>query len=352
MNQLKLRKKYILLLIPAVLVLLCALFFMMPRRPDPLKLLAKTSDPKEQALCLTARLASHPEDSASWEQLLSYYQLQGADALTLQAAAAKAASQTGLDFSRFTVPHGQAALSVPLDANPGGIAHGSATLRAYPKAEALAQAGEVVYLSRADGLYAAYHGLEIRLNGAVADNLIPAESGLYFLDTTEKKVKYLSEDGCFILPVSSVSARSFVFLDDSLYLSGTDGMLYQIKKMLTGKPETVMLDTPAQLSGLCVAEGRLYAAWQDPATTLPVGILLLEADGSFSAILPSSASSLVTDGQDALYYLNEQGFPCRLSLTDRTASILAEKKALLLGAGHKGIYYLTEKGRIRRLPKT
>lgn len=346
MIQTKIKKPVKAGIITGAAVLLAAaiglLLFFLLKRPDPRALLKRAPDAATENLCLMALLERDPADAESWARLLENYCALGADPLTLQAAQKAAEEACGLSFTlpaEAAVPE-SSGQDAPLCENPGGIAQGGRLLKDFPGAGALAAAGDLVYLSMPDGIYAHYQGLSIRISTARADFLLPAENGLYYLNTIEKRVQYIAKDGHTVKTLSSIPAGTFVFAGTTLFIAGTDGLLYQ-----DGQP----LETSQPVRSLCVAGGVVYASCYDPATERASGILALSDAGEMHAVLPSPASQLTAGEGGLVYYINENGYPCRFDPQSREAVILKEKTARALGCSGRRVYYINEKNQFKRL---
>lgn len=325
------------IIIGATLIAAAVLLFFLLRpvrkSPDPYSLLEQAETPLRQNLCLTAILRKNETDAESWERLLANYAALGADPLTLQATASAASTACGRDFPLPETAETDSSWPKPYDGIPGGIAHNGVLLKQYPEAAALAADGDLVYLSQADRLYACFNGLSVRISTASADNLIPAEGGLYYLNTTLKRVQFIAQDGHETRTRSAIPAVSFAFVDETLYIAGVDGVLYR-------EDEPVKLSLSVRT--LCMAGGTLYAACED-------GILAISDAGDAETVLPSRVYSLTAADDGRLYYINENGYPCRYNPAARESVILTEKQARAVGASGDKVYYLNENNQLRQI---
>lgn len=301
--------------------------FLPQKKADPRVLLSKAERLSEQNLCLLAILERQPEDEESWRQLLTHYQLLGADPLTLSATL-KASGLT-LSLPQEVTPQKEEPGAI---VGVGGMVQ-NGTRCDQLQAEELAFDGETYYLAREDGLYALYHGLEIKLSPIRAERLLAAENGLYFINTTAKRAQYIARDGHRIETLNSVPAADLSFHQDALWIVGADGKLYR---------DETLFEADYQFEGLCLLGDRLYAQAAE-------GILGITADGA-ELLLPSPVSGLIA-GKDCLYYLNENGYPSRFDPTKAEAAILKEKIAFALSYDEHRLYYLNKHGKIKRINK-
>ncbi|MBR6793970.1 MAG: hypothetical protein IKM48_06430 [Clostridia bacterium] len=294
-----------------------------PRRPDPAALLAEAEKLSEQNLCLMVLMEREPENEEYLRQLLLNYQRLGADPLTIQATKGdkpiELPDNVTLQKEEAGTPQTR-----------GGLVQGGYKITDFNGCGAVATDGETVYLAKEDGLYARYHGLELRLSPARADRLTPCENGLYYLNTLTRTVQYIARDGHRIETVSAVPAVDFIFFEDALWVAGADGGLY--------KEDALWCDDYA-FEGLAAAAGRLYAATAE-------GIACVTETGA-ELLLPSPGASL-TAGGGKLYYIDENGYPACFDPEEREAVILKEKTALAVGFDRGRAYYLNAKGKIKR----
>lgn len=327
MLKTKLKIPILIGLITVVLLLAGLLLWaLLPKKQaDPHALLSKAERLSEQNLCLLAILEQQPEDEESWRQLLTNYAILDADPLTLSA----------------TLKASGLALSLPKDVTPQkeepGVTVGVGGMVQQGKrcdqlrAEELAFDGETYYLAREDGLYALYHGLEVKISPIRAERLVAAENGLYFINTTAKRAQYIARDGHRIETLSNVQAKDLLPHQDALWIVGADGNLYR---------EETLFETDYQFEELCLLGDRLFARTAE-------GIAAITADGA-ELLLPSPVTGLIA-GEDCLYYLDENGYPCRFDPQKMEAAILKEKTALALSYDGGKLYYLTSKGKIKKI---
>lgn len=295
-----------------------------PQMPDPQALLAKAEKLSEQNLCLMALMEQEPENEEYLRQLLLNYQRLGADPLTIQAT--KGGKPIELP-ENVTLQREEAGAPKAR----GGLVQDGHKITDFNGCGAVAADGETVYLAKEDGLYARYHGLELKLSPARADRLTPCENGLYYLNTLNRTVQYIARDGHRIETVSAVPAVDFIFFEDALWVAGADGGLYK---------EDQLWSSDYAFEGLAAAAGRLYAATAE-------GIARVSETGA-EILLPSPNASL-TAGEGKLYYVDENGYPACFDPEEREAVILKEKTALAVGFDRGHGYYLNEKGKIKRL---
>ncbi len=302
------------------------LWVLLPRKTaDPRALLADTERLSEQNLCLLAILEQQPEDEESWRQLLTNYTILDADPLTLSA----------------TLKASGLALSLPKDVTPqkeepGATIGTGGTVRQGKRcdqlrAEELAFDGETYYLAREDGLYALYRGLEVKISPIRAERLLAAENGLYFINTTAKRAQYIARDGHRIENLSTRQAKDLLLHQGALWIVGTDGSLYR---------DETLFESDFQFEELCLLGDQLFARTAE-------GIAVITADGA-ELLLPSPLTGLIA-GEDCLYYLNENGYPCRFDPQKMEAAILKEKTAIALSFDGGKLYYLTPNGKIKRV---
>lgn len=292
--------------------------------PDPYKLLAQAEGRIAQNLCRMAVLEENPADEAVRRDLLISFR-QYADPLTFHAAAQKAEAVLGHPI---TLPEGAESRpqASPALSESSTIAQGGVTLKDFPQADGLAASGAITYLSAEDGIYAHYKGLSVKISPRPADHMMPAEEGVYFLDAAERIVKYLAGDGSFITALSFIEAKDYGFLNGVLYILGTDGRIYTREEPIA-----------EGFTELCVLGDTLYAAKDS-------GLYRLAEQAEQ---ITASPLSHLTAGEDgALYYLNDQNYPCRLK--NGEASILKEKEAAAIGQTNGRVYYLDPKGKIRK----
>ena len=319
------RKKPILIGIIGLFLTVGLLFLLLLKpTPDPYSLLGKANGRIQQNICRMAILEERPEDEAIRRELLLSFQ-QYADPLTLYAALQQAEAVLGHPID---LPQGVE--SAPRISTAIGecstIAQRGVTLKEFPQADGLAVSGDITYLSTQEGIYAHYKGVSVKISPRPADKMIPAEEGVYFLDTTEQLVKYLAGDGSYTAALSYTEAKDYGFLNGVLYILGTDGRIYADNvPMAEGFEE------------ICILNNTLYASKNNEIYRINE-----EAEKIASSFL-----SHLTAGEDgALYYLNKQGYPCRFK--DNEASILKEKEAAAIGQTKGTVYYLDLNGKIRK----
>ena len=303
------------------------LLLLLPKKaPDPYSLLAKAQGRIAQNLCRLAILEENPEDEGIRRELLISYQ-QYAEPLTLYSAQQEAEK---LLEHAITLPEGvesdpQVSAAVGTEAS---VAQGGFNLKDVYRADGMVSDGTIIYFTTDQGIYANYKGLEIKLTHLSANRMIPAKEGLYFLSTLENTVKYLAGDGSYITTLSYRKAKDFTFIDDTLYILDTEGRIY------AGETR---LETPI-FNELCTVGGTLYACGESGLYTV----------GTETKQITASSLSRLTAGEDgALYYLNEEGYPCRLK--DGEAVILKEKTATAIGQTKNDVYILNKKGKIRKI---
>lgn len=303
----------------AVGILLPFLLIKRAQKPDARALLAEAEGLSEQNLCLLAILREEPGDEQARRRLLTNYACLGADPLVIEA------SKGGLEI---TLPEAESQREEPGELlGCGGILQGKARITHYKDCGGVATDGETVYLAKSDGLYAGYHGLEIKLSPARAGRMIAAENGLYYLNTLVRRVQYIARDGHRTETLSPIEAADFAFSDGKLWIAGRDGTLYC---------EGVRQDAP-KIQELLASEGAIYAVTDQGLWKAGEGILV-----------PSSLHHLVSGG-GMLYYLNETGFPCRYDPATKEAVILKETTALSLGYSEGSLYQFTPKRTIKEL---
>ncbi len=331
MNTKTKTKKFILIgcIAAAVALAITLTVVLWPKKaPDPRALLADADRLSEQNLCLMALLQSNPDDEESLRQLLLNYQILGADPLTIEATRQAA----GADI---TLPQ-----EVTLQKEEpgeicgfGGIVQNGIRSTDFSSTGAVATDGETVYLAKESGIWASYHGLEVKISPARAERMIPCENGLYFLNTTAKRVQYIARDGHRTETLSAVPAADFAFLNGTLWVAGADGGLYKGSEHL---------ESDLAFEELCAADGRLYAATAE-------GLAAITESGA-ALLLPSPASA-ITAGNAVVYYIDENSYPARFDPAKNEAVILKEKTATALGFDKGKLHYLNQKGRIRKLNK-
>lgn len=330
MKKLKLKKPVIIGIICGVLLLAAAVLTVVlwPQKADPKKLLQQADTLSEQNLCLAAILEQEPENEECWRQLLTNYRLLKADTLTLEATAQAAEQALG-----HAIEVAEEAAAQPEEPGSilgsGGIIQGGIRLTDYEDANALATDGETVYLARQDGIYADYHGLEIKLTAAKAERMIAAENGLYYLNATARRVQYIARDGHRSETVSALRAADFAYLDDVLWIAGEDGVLYR---------DGTALQTPQAAEELCVANGLLYAASSGG---------LMRIGSTAELLLPSPVSGIVGGSDGCIYYIDANGYPAKFDPTAMEAAILKEKAAVAIGFSEGKAYYLNESRKIK-----
>lgn len=309
-----------------ILLAVGALVFLRPKAPDPEKLLADADRLSEQNLCLMALLQQEPENEEYLRQLLLNYQILGADPLTIQATRGDHLIELPKEVTLQPEEPGKL-LGV------GGLVQNKQKITDYKGAGAVATDGETVYLAKEDGIFAVYHGLELKLSPARADRLMPTENGLYFLNTVTKRVQYIAKDGHKTETLSAVPATDLAFHEDSLWVAGADGGLYRGDELA---------DESLQYRTLCAVGGRLYAATAE-------GIAEITENGT-ELLLPSPVAAL-TAGESVLYYIDENGYPARFDPETMEATILKEKTATALCYDEGRLYYLSAKGKLKRINK-
>ncbi len=292
--------------------------------PDPYKLLGQAEGRIAQNICRMVILEEHPEDETVRRELLMSFQ-QYADPLTFYAAQQHAEAILGHPI---TLPEGvsTAPQISPALAESSPIAQGGVTLKNFPQADGLAAGGEITYLSTKAGIYAYYKGISVKISPRPANHMMSAEEGVYFLDATEQIVKYLAGDGTYITALSSIKAKDYGFLNSVLYILGTDGRIYA-----DGLP------IAEGFREICISGDTLYAAKDS-------GLYRLAEQAE--QITASSLSHLTAGEDGALYFLNNQNYPCRLK--GQEATILKEKYASAIGQTNGSVYYLDPKGKIRK----
>lgn len=326
MTKLKLKKPMIWTVsVLLALGLAAGLFLALrPQKADPAALLTEAEKLTEQNLCLMALMKQEPQNEEYLRQLLLNYQRLGADPLTI--AATKGDKQIELP-DNVTLQKEEAGKPMAR----GGLVQAGYKSTDFKGCGAVATDGETVYLAREDGLYARYHGLELKISPARADRLTPCENGLYYLNTVTHTVQYITRDGHRVETLSAVPATDFLFFEDALWVAGADGGLYK---------EDALWSRDYFFEGLAAAAGRLYAATAE-------GIAQVTETGA-EILLPSPNASL-SAGDGKLYYIDENGYPARFDPEEREAVILKEKTALAVGFDRGHGYYLNEKGKIKRL---
>ncbi len=327
MTKLKIKKPILIGIIAAALAgIAIFLLCLLPKGgADPRALLADAKTLSAQNLCLTAMVQRDPADEESWRQLLTNYQILGADPLTLEA------TRQASGFA-ITLPEEVAIQKEEPGAllGTGGILQGGKKITDYENTNALATDGTTVYLARQDGIYATYHGLEIKISPARAERMIAAENGLYFLNATAKRVQYIARDGHRIETLSHIPAADFSFLNGTLWIAGTDGILYK---------DGSAIESAYPVKELCVAEGVLYAAGSAG---------LLEITDAGAKLLLSSPLSGIAGG-DGIYYIDRNGYPAKFDPTRKEATILKEKTAIAIGVDGEKVYYLNKKLKIKAI---
>lgn len=318
------------IIVGLLLLLGAGLFFLLsPKKPDAKTILAETERYDLQNLCLLALLEKDPENADHWQRLLDQYQALGADPLTVYSTREEAKKQTGLDLS----PTPEAGIFTP-----GAPLRGSAENGIAPAGKALPKGfyagaydgSAVTYLAAEDGLYAEYRGIRVRLTPVRADRLLPAENGLYYINTTQHRLQFMATDGGNIQTLSTVDAVDFAYLGEDLYLLDTAGALFRNGEAL---------ELPARGKRLAVWEDRLYIS-------LESGIWDL-ADQKM--IYNQTAVQLVA-GEDGLYFLNEEGFPCRWDGAE--ATVLKKKQVLTPEPQGNKLFYRNTKNSIKKFRLT
>lgn len=310
------------LLLAGAIWLLCALLF---REPDPAAVLDEAQTLTEQNLCLRAILEKEPQNQSAKEQLLANLAALEADPLTIAAAE----QAYGLKAPA------QSPKPEPIGAitNAGGIARIKDCEGAYSAAEG----NGTVYYATDQGIYAEYRGIRVRISAARADQLYATENGLYFLNLAQRRVQYVARDGHKVLTLSETDAQSFAFFEDSLWIATPAGALY-----CAGEP----IKTPAPIRALTVANNALYASFEQEGKA--GGILSLTKTGG--TILFSSPAHSLSGGSDGnLYYLNNEGYPCKFDPIAKNATILAEKEARILCYEQDALYYMNTDGDIKKI---
>jgi len=311
----------------AVTIGLLTTLLLWPKAPDPYACLNKAQGRIEQNLCRLAILEQNPTDESVWTELLAQYQ-QYADPLTLYAAQQKAQEALGHPLLAAPGITPSPAVSVPL-AEGSTLAQQGILLKDFDRGDGLAVSGPITYLSAADGIYACYKGLEIKLAGVKAQVMIPAQEGLYFLNLAEHKVQYISGDGLWLTTLSTLPTVDFAFCQGALYQLDPAGNLYR-----DGQP----LDRPA-LHEICTLGDTLYGLG-------PEGLYRVED----AQRLVTSPRSGLTAGEDGcLYYLNEYRYPCRYDPQQQEGVILKEQEVTAVGQTGDRVYILTEKGILKKL---
>lgn len=312
----------------AVMGVLAAIL-LWPRKADPRKLLQKADTLSEQDLCLTALLEKEPANEELWRQLLANYSILGADPLTLEATAQAAEEAVGhaIEAAEEVTVQPEEPGSI---LGTGGIIQGGIRLTDHKNAEALATDGETVYLSKEEGVYAYYHGLELQLTAARAERMIAAENGLYYLNATARRVQYIARDGHRSETVSSLQAEDFAFLEGVLWIAGSDGVLYR---------DEAPVETPLAPKELCVADGVLYAAGDGG---------LMRIGGTAETVLPSPVRSITGGTDGCVYYVDQNGYPAKFDPLATEAVILKEKTALAMGFSEGKAWYLSQNRKIKK----
>ncbi len=310
-------------LIIGAALLIAAAFLLWPAEPDPYALLQKAQSPVAQNLCRLAILEQEPDNEAVWTELLAQYQ-QYADPLTLYAAQQKAQQALGKPVLLTEEVSARPAVSEPL-VEGSTLAQRGRRLTDFKDADGLAAGDTVTYLSTAEGIYACYEGLRLKISGAKAQVMIAAREGLYYLNLLEKKVQYIRGDGLWVTTLSPLDTLDFTFCNGQLYQLDTAGRLYRDGTLLEGM----------EWAELCSLNGTVYGVCTQ-------GLCDVEK----RTVLTSSSLQGLCAGEDGcLYYLNEYRYPCRYDPVDGQAVILREQEAVAVGQG----YYMDPKGKIRKL---
>lgn len=327
MMKTKVKKPILIGIISAALVAIAViLLLLLPKKdPNPRALLAEADTLSAQNLCLAAMVKADPADEASWRQLLTNYQLLGADPLTIEATRQASGFEIVLP-EEVTVQKEEPGALLGM----GGILQDGKKITDYKGANALATDGEMVYLAREDGIYADYHGIEIKLTPAKAERMIAAENGLYFLNATARRVQYIARDGHRIETLSELPAVDFAFFNDILWIAGADGVLYK---------NGAAVKNVISIAELCAAEGKLYAAGSE-------GLMEVTASGA-EMLLPSPLSGIVSGKDGCIYYIDQNSFPAKFDPALKEASILKTKTAIAIDYDGGKIYYLNEKHKIK-----
>ncbi len=316
-----LKKPVVIGIIIGILLLLGAGIFLLSgsRKPNAKAILAETKRYDLQNICLLALLEEDPKNQDYWQQLLDQYQALGADPLTIYAARQEAKEQTGADLSP-TPGAGSFTPGAPIKPTAdNGLAHGGKNFYAGAY-----DGTAVTYLAAEDGLYAEYRGIRVRLAPIRADRLLPAENGLYYINTTQHRVQFIATDGGTIRTLSTLDAMDYAFLDESLYILGTDGVLYH---------NGTQIDLPGPGQRLAATNEGLFVALEE-------GIYSV---GEKKTIYDEKANQLMAH-EGVLYFINDAGYPCRLKPGDAQATLLKKAKAISLDQEQ----YLSSKNKLKK----
>ena len=316
--------RIILIFLAAALVLglLFFLFFSRETEPDPYALLEEATCLSEENLCLTAILQQEPQSTEYRTRLLKNYRSLGADELTLLAARGD-----------FDLPLPEAA-AAPEAAGAilgyGGIYSNGHAYTEREDGDAVAAAGETAYFATENGIYADFKGLQVLISPARADCLYAAENGLYYLNSMEKRVQYVARDGHKTETLSAIEAQSFTFLNDTLWIVGTDGRLY-----CEDKP----MESEQTFRTIAAAGTTLYAEGYDYEEKTSLGLFLW--DGTrFKQVSFSPVSALIGGFDGLAYFINEGGYPACYDPENVSVSILAEESASAVCHDNGDVFYL------------
>ncbi len=297
-----------------------------PKKPDAKAILAETKRYDLQNICLLSLLEKEPGNQAYWQQLLDQYQAMGADPLTIYSAKEQAKQQTGVELS----PTPEAGIFTP-----GAPLRSTAENGIAPQGKALPKGfyagaydgAAVTYLAAEDGLYAQYRGIRVRLAPIQADRLIPAENGLYYINTTQHRLQFIAADGGNIKTLSTVDAIDFACLGEDLYLLDTAGALFR-------NGEAIELPAPGK---------RLAAMGDSLYIALENGIYSLSEK---SLIYEEKTNQLIA-GEQELYFLNKDSELCRL-IPGESAEVLKNISAISLDRYQNTVWYLSSKNKIKK----
>ncbi len=305
-----------------------AFFLLRSKAPDAKALLAQADSLSKQNLCLLALLEEEPDNTTYQKQLLANYAALGADPLTIYALEQKYSIQA--EPTAQPTPEEAGALL-----NRGGIAG----MPKYKEAYSVAQGADTTYYATEEGIYADYRGLKQRIAAIDASNLIAAESGLYYLNDTQRKVQYIAQDGHKIETLSPLDAISFAFFEDALWIIDTNNELYC---------NGTKIKTEHKVRALAATPDTLYAACNDESGAA-MGVLALDKAGGASMVLPSPALSIFGGEDGCLYYINDFGLPMRYRPETKEAAFLSEKKAIAVTYENQAVYILNEKGKVKKI---
>ncbi len=318
----------------AVLLLLAAgiaLFWQGSEKDSisPAALLETAATRTEKNLCRLALLEEEPANEAVWADLLADYSVH-ADPITYRTACQKAKSDLG---ARPVFTEGTSApqITAPL-AEGSTLAQKGYTMTEFKDASGICVSKNTVYFCTEEGIFASYQGLTRKISPAIAQGMIAAEEGLYFLNLTQRKVQYLAGDGSFTATLSTVKTSDFTYIQGILWVLGTDGTLYR-----DGTP----LETP-RFREIAAVGTTLYAKGTD-------GLYRVEQDGT-SSLLLSKVITTLTSGEDGfLYFLNEEGYPYRFDPATEEAAMIKNVSSVAVGQTNDTVYVYTAKGKLRIL---